>query len=250
MKLHTKIRKLMGKYGYAVSKKGVCAGIGRVGLHAILLRDTASFNHRLEILDASNKYSEEFIQYEMSPFFESIYLVTHPEALKKLNFHESPSELLHSAIPELITHDALKEKGGAVKIGQFSGMYNVDSLSLLLDEMAAKLNELPDSTSPVAIFLGSGTHIISLGYDVSTKQWAVIDANQLLADTTEVAKTIIAGFLAKYYAGVNNARKSVEESSDLTAAFSSQLVCLLFSMPMGSPTITMELAVLLANQEA
>ena len=58
MNLHKKIRKLMERHGYLISGNGVCAGIGGVGIHAILLRDTSSFNHRLEVLNASNQYTK------------------------------------------------------------------------------------------------------------------------------------------------------------------------------------------------
>jgi len=86
--------------------------------------------------------------------------------------------------------------GGIEYCGHFSGAYSKAELTTYLNSLAEKANN-PLLQNPISLFLRSGNHAITLGYDAKDEKWYVAQANSLPIREYPHPSTIVADEIIK-----------------------------------------------------
>lgn len=188
--------------GYVVPRLGICNGLARMAMQAMLLsrEGIQSFNRRLQNLEellqkngrdltevskCIQEDSEQGRKYrlEFLPFFDGIQLWQKPSPFPELFPSEisviQDSDPVTECLYSLITPESLKERGGGVKVDEFSSVYSLDELRSHLHLLSQHL-DTKKLSHPIVIKFNSFSHTVSLGYDPKTKKWLLLNLSLLI----------------------------------------------------------------------
>jgi hypothetical protein len=190
----------MEKAGYKLYDKGVCFGIGLMGMQAILAHDTNRFFQRIGKIHATpiNSFADEtekkfFIKEEIFAFFDGVIIYQNASMFPQL-FKKEPESGSANA---LLMYPRANPHGLANVVTpiRFSGIYNHIELTIFFEEMH-RIMQQEKISFPVALVLNNGNHTITVGYFASESNapWQLIDANQLgtnqLMNSHLIAETV------------------------------------------------------------
>lgn len=163
---------------------GVCHGVAGMGLQAILLRDTATYDQRIKDLsftpisvsmDSVIYLERESLSY--NAFMDGVAMYQSPQMYKQLFDPSRPprkQDLITSA--PLILPDALIKQGGIANVGNFCGSYTQHELYLTLKSLRSHLSG-KHLEFPIGFLLCSNNHAFTIGYDPESSKWTLIEAN-------------------------------------------------------------------------
>lgn len=212
IKHHVDIRKRVNSYSIDELKQEYNSIQQELGLNTTDINQNNNLNSddlsvekmrtfiiRKKMADSDNAAkNNEKHDLEMRPFFEGIELYHHTYKYAYL-FEEGkkpPADMQSGqlAVP-LVLSQALEGKGGIANIDRFSGVYNQEELSELLESLE---KHLAGFDHPISLVLGGSDHAISIGYDPVEKNWMFVDANKLPAqkdlNTKSLSEQVIKAF--------------------------------------------------------
>lgn len=207
---------------YKANDQGICFGLAHMGMQAILSRDIARFDKRLEEIrkipsETFNSTIEEVMQQkkenerenkggkqitneiisEVPAFFDGIEIY-HQAYLYPYLFEQRKKPLTQNAMlaSSLVLSKELEKKGGISKVDSFVGTYTLtrledyfSGLEKTADDMIPRLDE------PITLVLNSVKHTITVAYDAIEKQWLFIDAHNLptqyVKNASEIANLVL-----------------------------------------------------------
>lgn len=199
----------MQELGYGhLSKDGVCFGVATLGVQAVLTDNLDKFNQRLkkmreipvdkfaETVHAGRRHKDreminilafcEDVDLCHLPVYATAHLVQSKEIKeqkeqKGKKGKKEPPEVIKKSQNEMITLGIIKsvqlEKTGIQQVAKYSSPYNMMYLQAYFHNLNEKVKGL---TQPVAFFLNSGNHGVTVGFNPNNKKsWSIIDANKL-----------------------------------------------------------------------
>jgi hypothetical protein len=189
---HGWLIKRMQTMGYTANDKGVCNGVGLMGMQAILADEVEPFDRRLEataIIPIDN-FKETILAYrkqsgeDITAFFDGIELYQQPQLYPDLFETQQVPERQDSVKSMHLTLSQKLEKlGGVVANIDFSqGIFSRDDL---LEYFKILSSEAKHLSQPIALVLGGSGHTITVGYHPTKKKWLFINANRLPTEYIE-----------------------------------------------------------------
>lgn len=186
----------METLNYKVDRKGICYGYSAMGVQAILAQNVGLFKKRLDkINEIPVKNFSQVKDMDILAFFDGL-IVNQQWAYyaKRLDRKKNVGIQLDER-SFLITQPKLLEKSdGVIKICRFTGVYSEDELKSYFTTLQTVTEKFP---APIALFLHSNHHAISIGFDFFFKKWIIVDANHAISaiDTpASLAKVLIRNF--------------------------------------------------------
>lgn len=202
---------------YPINEIGICNGIAKMAMLAILANDSNRFARRLQLIHQipienfaehiekiRNSDPQLRSQYgaddweivrEIPAFFDGITLNQEGAQLVDVSLDVNPLDL---TLPTL-----LSEAGGIFEYSTFSGMYTEKELVVYLRGLKTAL-ESAAFQHPVPIILESANHAICITYDTIQREWLLVDANHLVfttyPNTQILAKAIVQAISNEYRA--------------------------------------------------
>ena len=234
----TSLIPVLMKLGYKTNPVGLCFGLTFMGIQAILSGDIRSFDLRLKkiakLISTGILSKEDKV--DLSAFFDGVELYSqacrYPHLFEKgvrPSIQNDPNLL--KALFSLVSSDVLKEKGGLLKMAQFSGLYTKNELKRYFESLNKTCTEVG---APFALQLSSANHSIAVGYDLVEKKWICIDTRNISStkytDLDLLAKTVLMSFLGE------DIDQSVIE--DCSVALSSTLYVSKKDAPLFQPEIS------------
>lgn len=180
--------KRMQKCNYDCDEQGVCQGVSYMGMQAILVRDTSTFDKRFQIinkipLDTFKTDLEKLLSYfnkfnvvnekalitkEIPPLFEGIQLYDNGYLYDEI---VNTNEKLSTQVSKLVNPSGSNPK---IKLAEeFSGVY---TQSKLVEYLMLIRDFFSGYQAPIALVLKNHDHAITIGLD---KEWSLIDVNLL-----------------------------------------------------------------------
>lgn len=163
---------------------GVCHGVAGMGLQAILLRDTAAFDQRINDLSFTpltiSRDSVIYPQRELlsyNAFMDGVAMYQSPylhQQLFEASNRPRKQDVILSA--PLVLPDALIKQGGIAAVGNFCGAYTQHELYLILKSLRSYLSG-KNLEFPIGFILCSNNHAFTIGYDPESSKWTLIEAN-------------------------------------------------------------------------
>ncbi len=198
----------MRRLGYKKNPHdGICFGAGMMSAHAALVLDVASFTARIQRLrhfaamqtvPPSANEKNDFLS-----FFDSVELLQHPEDYESLLSGENN---LQQSLPaeELTQSIMLQEKGGVVKIAQFTTIYNLGVLMSRFTELTNITRQVPvELPHPVVLLMQSSDHLIQVTYEHDSKIWHLFNAKKFEMEryfgVEEITKAVFAALKVKRF---------------------------------------------------
>lgn len=214
----------MKNLGYKANYSGVCYGVAYMGIQAFLADDLATFNERLEIIKnlhlenlTANQFNlllkklrkqskqEELIEFDIKAvedipaFFDGIELYQqayhYPEFFEPQN---APSKQDALKPMPLLLSKKIENEGGIAHIDRFVGAYEKKDIINYFRSLQESYDTQPEIKDPIIFNFNSGIHAIAVGYDPISRQWTLIDANQLPARQIlfidKIAERVISAF--------------------------------------------------------
>lgn len=214
----------MKNLGYVANDQGVCYGVAYMGIQAFLADDLETFNERIEIIKnlhlentTANQFNlllkelrkqskpEELIQFdieaveEIPAFFDGVEFYQqayhHPEFFEPQKVPSKQDAL--KSMPLLLSKK-LETEGGIAHIDRFVGAYEKKDLINYFRSLQESYDRQPEIKDAIIFNFNSGIHAIAVGYDPISRQWTLIDANQLPARQIlfidKIAERVISAF--------------------------------------------------------
>lgn len=215
---HRSLLEIIQSIGYLTEGKGLCHGLGRMWMQALLVGEEQLFIDRCErifttpnlkdkIQSAKNNVKkkqplsdEDKAMFDILVFVDGMELYHLPH-----EHHDVFDQSIYQADVELISRLAaskkLEERGGVVRLYSEPVICDEGELVRYLSDLEKVLianSEINKEENQIDILLSSHNHAISLQYNVKTKTWRLIDANQLECinqqmSMNEIAKSIMYG---------------------------------------------------------
>lgn len=188
------IMECMQQLGYTSDLGGVCFGMAHMGMQAILARDLAIFDQRLqrihnlyktgtlkaEVEKARRNPSSDNPLLEIPPFFDGLELYHQPFLYPYL--FESEKKLDQNAVltAPLVMSQSLEKQQGFIKAGHFTGAYTQCDLNYYFYGLLKAIEKNGTKfRHPIAFILRSEDHAVVVGMDPQNKKWCLIDINHL-----------------------------------------------------------------------
>lgn len=210
---HIKLVEIGIALGYKGLETGACNGIALMAIQAGLVKDTTSFNIRIEKLNRLvHKYNGNVLEivkaiesdtgflHECLAFFDGISLWRSPQAyseeLPQLRYFLQNSHQHLKNVSPLLASKQLEAKGGLNQVVSFSDVYTLKELSAYLKQLR-KVFYKASKEDPISIQFKNVDHTLSIVYDPKTNKWLFSDANQKIVfmkgSDEWVAKKIMQG---------------------------------------------------------
>jgi ankyrin repeat protein len=147
-----------------------------------------------------NLTEDERIKFDIPIFLQGVHWYHDP--LVRASTAEEAAISQHDLLTsKMITSTQLEKQGGVSKRRAFAGVYSVEELIQYFSLLKELVSDKSTGIGPLAFLFASGNHVITVGYNAETKQWAFTDANQLptkyYSDASDVARYVIDGFMTK-----------------------------------------------------
>ncbi len=207
----------MSNLGYLDVGEGICFGVASMAMQAFLSDDLDNFNNRLLVISRLKKaeldalapkdphnnfrnYSRldievggcdiSFPLWDMQAFFDGISLYQSPGVYEGIPL--VVNQLLRDAEKYVIPTKLETERFKPKLVTGICGAYDEKSLVSFLSKLQGHI------MVPVALILNSSNHVINVNYNPYSKEWSLIDANDLSCQKyqslNEFAKAIILAF--------------------------------------------------------
>lgn len=215
---HARLLALSKKLNFRTNDNGFCYGYAAMLAQAVLVNELEAFNTHLihtAIVEAAleNNQSLESIPrdilHDVEAFLGGISIHfsqnAYPEYFEKGIYLNQD---IHTSMA-LLQSKALEDAGGMVDVADFSGLYNISTISNELNQYFDSLRqaiETGDCQSNWSILLSASKHAIQIGYHAETQSWIVGDVNPRknteetkvytipLAETSTLSQLVLDGF--------------------------------------------------------
>ena len=196
---HEAIIKLGVALGYQLTdiEKGLCHGISVSWMKADLLHQQDKFITRIEriinendtlvrqiqatkerLISGEGENEEDRALLEIMALYDSIALHQAPNDFSEtFNHHYHQHDIEHISL--FSQSEQLEAEGGLQPIYSQAVIFSKEEMFTYFEKLAETLTAIvPPLTEPLSFILGSGSHSISLNYDVGKKTWTFMDINQ------------------------------------------------------------------------
>lgn len=222
--IHSKLTKLGRTLGVnSQHLKGYCNGFTLKWLEACLLGEdeVQHFLNRVKTLSAieslaltqqikqikrkgGNGLSDaEIALLEIPAFMESIKLYQDPDHFNHL-FGSDLHQQSYAEMSQLASSKGIEQLGGLTTIYSEPHVLNRKEIATLLDHLKSIIDANAPLNNKIGFVLGNVEHTIGLNYDLTTKDWTVMDINHWPPHTSKmteaIAEKIMGAFNPEYVA--------------------------------------------------
>lgn len=223
---HRKLIKDMQQVNFAVDS-GVCFGYSVMAMQAILLRDTASFDRRMEVLfhlpqeelaaqmqaafkpvsasDTISAKSRQKFYIDMYAFLSGVSVYQNPRSYGHL-FDVDVVDIRQdiSRAASVVMPKKLIDQGGLAEAGRFYGVYTDHELKKSLQSLyQAFIDSKIDY--PVTFIVNSSNHALTVGFDAQYQHWLYMEIHDgvtQFTDSDSLAKKIHEAFSENEYTAI------------------------------------------------
>src|SRR3990167_3103588 len=185
---------------YKTNEDGMCYGFASCSALAFLARDIKTYNKRLDLLEtiepealperietvrdkvkAKHPLTEEETLLNTIPaFFDGVAITYQPREYREFfSSEQMPSvQNLRQTLP-LVTPINLEEPNSQANIAflpSFSGIYTQEEVKIYFNLLQTYFNQ----EIPISLQLVSSNHAITIGFDVETKSWMMVNSSQTI----------------------------------------------------------------------